>query len=161
MPQSKGIVVGGLGNSLMTDEGVGLCVVRELAAMSERFSNVDFVELGSSLMNVVHAIAGRRKAVLIDCALMDEPAGTIRRFSPDEVVSTKPMAHFSLHEGDLLHVLELSRRLGECPEEVVIFGIQPQSMALGDGLSSMLRERLKDYVKMIGAELRVALSRRE
>ena len=153
MPQSRGIIVGGLGNSLMTDEGVGLCVVRELEARSESFSNVDFVELGSSLMNVIHAIAGRRKAVLVDCALMDEPAGTIRRFSPDEVVSIKTMTHFSLHEGDLLSALELSRKLREYPGEVVIFGIQPESMALGDGLSSTLQERLGDYVEMILQEL--------
>jgi hydrogenase maturation protease len=161
MPQPKGIVVGGLGNPLMTDEGIGLCVVRELAASSERFSHVEFLELGSSLVNVVHAIAGRQKAILVDCAFMDEPAGTIRRFSPSEVVSTKTMAHFSLHEGDLLGALELSMKLGECPREIVIFGIQPESVVLGDGLSSTLQEQLDNYVEIVGAELRAPLLHRE
>ena len=153
MREHKEIVVGGLGNPLMTDEGIGICVVGKSMAGAERFPHVDFVELGSSLMGVVHAIAGRRKAVLVDCACMDEPAGTIRRFSPDEVVSTKAVTHFSLHEGDLLSALELSRKLGEYPGEVVIFGIQPESMARGDSLSPTLRERLEDYVEIILREL--------
>lgn len=153
MRERKDVVVMGLGNLLMTDEGAGLHVVHELMAKSERFSHVEFIELRSSSMAVVHAIAGRQKAVLIDCACMDEPAGTIRRFTPDEVVSKKATAHFSLHEGDLLGALELSRKLGEYPDEVVIFGIQPKSMMPGEGLSSELREQLESYVEMIGAEL--------
>jgi len=151
--ERKEIVFGGLGNLLMTDEGIGVCLVRELMAMAKRFPEVDFVELGSSVIDVVHVIAERRKAVLIDCVWMGEPAGTIRRFSPDEVVSTKAMTHFSLHEGDMLGALELSRKLGEYPEKVVIFGIQPESIVLGDSLSSTLRERLDSYVEIILREL--------
>ncbi len=153
MKERKDVVVVGLGNLLMTDEGAGLHVVHELMARSERFSHVEFIELGSSSMAVVHTIAGRQKAVLIDCVWMCEPAGTIRRFSPDEVVSTKTITRFSLHEGDMLGALELSRKLGEYPGEVVIFGIQPESIVLGDSLSSTLRERLDTYVEIILREL--------
>lgn len=153
MRARKNTVVVGLGNLLMTDEGAGIHVVRQLMTKSEQFAHVDFADLGSSLMSVVHAIAGRRKVILIDCAFMDEPAGTIRRFSPDEVVSTKAMIHFSLHEGDLMGLLELSRKLGEYPGEVVIFGIQPESMAISEGLSSTLRKQLGNYVEMIIQEL--------
>jgi hydrogenase maturation protease len=153
MREREDTVVVGLGNLLMTDEGVGFYVVRELMARSDRFSHVEFTELGSSPMAVVHAIAGRNKAVLIDCAYMDEPAGTIRRFTPEEVLSRKASSHFSLHQGDLLSELELSRKLGEYPDEVVIFGIQPKSMVPGEGLSAELRERLENYVETISAEL--------
>jgi len=151
--ERKNIVVGGLGNPLMTDEGIGIYVLRELMTKSECPDNVEFVELGSSVMNVVHAIAGRQKAVLIDCACMEKPAGTIQRFSPDEVFTTKALMHFSLHEGDLLDVLKLSRRLGEYPQDVVIFGIQPESMTLGEGLSPPLQERLANYTEVVLQEL--------
>jgi hydrogenase maturation protease len=153
MKERKDVVVVGLGNLLMTDEGAGLHVIQELMAISERFNHVEFIELGSSAMSLVHAIAGRQKAILIDCACMDQPAGTIRRFTPDDVISNKATADFSLHEGDLLGELELSRQLGEYPNEVIIFGIQPKSMMPGEDLSSELRERLESYIEMIGAEL--------
>ena len=153
MQQRKDAVVVGLGNPLMTDEGIGSYVVRELSVRPKLADNIDFVELGASFMSVIHAIARRRKAVLIDCAYMNEPAGTIRRFTADEVVNLKVMAPFSLHQGDLLDTLELSRKLGEYPDDVIIFGIQPQRVTLGDRLSPALRKRFVDYVEMIRAEL--------
>ena len=153
MKERKDVVVVGLGNLLMTDEGAGLHVIQELMAVSERFCHVEFIELGSSPMSLVHVIAGRQKAILIDCAWMDQPAGTIRRFTPDDVISNKAAADFSLHEGDLLGELELSRQLGEYPNEVIIFGIQPKSMLPGEDLSPELRERLDSYIEMIVAEL--------
>jgi len=86
MKERKDVVVVGLGNELM--------------AISERFGHVEFIELGSSPMSLVHVIAGRQKAILIDCAWMDQPAGTICRFTPDDVISNKATVDFSLHEGD-------------------------------------------------------------
>ena len=153
MGERNATVVAGLGNPLMTDEGVGLHIVNEMMAGSEVFSGVDFIEAGSSLMSVVHTIAGRRKVILVDCACMGEPPGTIRCFSPDEVISTKAMPNFSLHEGDLLDALKLSQKLGEYPEEVVVFGIEPESIAPGRELSSALQERLPGYIDIIRAEL--------
>jgi len=153
MPQPKEIVVGGLGNPLMTDEGIGLEVVRRLMSRSELPGFIELRELGSSPMNVVHAIAGRQKVVLIDCAFMNQPAGTICRFTPDEVASKKEKAPFSLHQADLLQALEISRKLGEYPEEVVIYGIQPERVTPGDCLSPSLHRRLGDYVETISAEL--------
>jgi len=98
-------------------------------------------------------MAGRRKAVFIDCAFMDEAPGTIRRFTPDQVSSQKALAGLSLHEGDLLKIIELSRSLGECPPEVVIFGIQPQSIEPGEALSPALSTRLDEYADAVAAEL--------
>ena len=151
--EHKDIVVGGLGNTLMSDEGIGIHVLREVMACPERPENIEFVELGSSAMNVVHAISRRQKAVLIDCTFMDEPPGTIRRFTPDEATSTKTLTHLSPHEGDLLGALELSRRLGEYPQNVVIFGIQPESITPGERLSSPLQERLAAYATAVFQEL--------
>ncbi len=201
MQKRNDIVVCGLGNPLLGDEGIGIYLIQELTSKYNHdvtikrgagdlltgaiggvprskspkdwgagglkkasdstvnyLHHVDFVEAGSSLMSVVHAIAGRQKAVLIDCALMKEPPGTIIRFTPDEVSSIKNLAHFSLHEGDLLGALELSRNLGECPEIVVIFGIQPESIEPGEGLSPTLIERMSNYIEVISSELQESLA---
>lgn len=98
----KPLVVIGTGSILMCDEGIGIHIVHRLMQEAMRFPEVDFVDAGASSMKVVHAIAGRRKAVIIDCALMNEPPGTMRKFSPADVVTAKSLAHLSLHEGDLL-----------------------------------------------------------
>ena len=158
MPKRNRTVIVGLGNPLMADEGVGIHVIRRLLEASEQLPNTDIIDLGSSLLGVVHAIAGRRKVILVDCACMGESAGAIRSFHPDEVVSIKEMTSLSLHEGDLLGALELSKRLGEYPEEIVIFGIQPESIAPGEDLSSTLKGRLQDYIDIVSAEVEVCLA---
>jgi len=149
----KDTVVIGLGNPLMSDEGVGVHLAQQLTQNCQEFPEVDVLDLGTSGMAVVHAIAGRRKAVLIDCAFMGESPGTIHRFVPDEVRSTKSLTGFTFHEGDLLSMLDISRQVGEHPEEVVIFGVEPEQVGPGTELSRTLQDRMQDYERTIVREL--------
>lgn len=149
----KPIVVLGLGNPLMADEGIGIDLVGRLAEEAARYPTVEFIDAGTGGMSVLHLIEGRRKVVFLDCAYMGEEPGTIRRFAPDEVRSTKVLAHQSLHEADLLQILALAEQLGQLPEQVTIFGIQPQVVEVRQGLSDVLRERFERYLVEIRAEL--------
>jgi hydrogenase maturation protease len=149
----KPTVVLGLGNPLMADEGIGVDLVERLAQEAARYPLVDFIDAGTGGMSVLHLIEGRRKAILIDCAYMDEAPGTIRRFTPDAVRSTKVLAHQSLHEADLLRILALAERLGQLPEKVTIFGIQPEVVQVGQGLSDVLLDRVNHYLVEIRSEL--------
>lgn len=148
------VLAAGLGNPLLTDEGIGIAVVEALAEeRAERMLDVEFLDLGTSMMRAVHAMAGRRKAVFVDCAFMGSDPGTICRFLPDDVHSVKALAHFSLHEGDLLQAIEISRVAGECPGEIVLFGIQPESIEPGLQLSRTLASRLTQYAEAVAGEL--------
>jgi hydrogenase maturation protease len=150
---AKPTVVIGLGNLLLSDEGIGVHLINALAPRSAEFPAVDFVDLGAGGLAVVHALAGRKKALLLDCAFMHEPAGTLRKFRPDEVQSVKALSGFSLHEGDLLKLLELSRQLEDAPAQVIIFGIQPADTSPGREISQVLANRLNYYLQEIIAEL--------
>ena len=163
----KDVVVIGLGNILLSDEGIGVHLVRQIAKQSaspkagetsptggqDNFLGVDFIEAGAAGMNLLHLIANRKKAVIIDCAKMGEKPGTIRRFTANKVISVKKLTHFSLHEIDILQVLNLSKQLGECPAEVIFFGIEPESLKPGQILSKILCSKLDDYLAEICKEL--------
>lgn len=142
----------GMGNPLMSDEGIGVRVVGVLqrTPISEE---VDVLDLGTSAMSVLHELTGRDKVVFVDCALMGAAPGTIRRFTPDDVVSQKASPGLSLHEGDLLATLAMAQRLGRCPDQVVIFGIEPKIVDFGDQLSPELSANLERYVATIRAEV--------
>jgi hydrogenase maturation protease len=137
----------------MSDEAIGVRLVQSLAGQAGRFPQTEFVDLGTGGMNILHLLKGRRKAVIIDCARMNEPSGVIRRFTPDHVATLKECRYFSPHEGDLLDILALSRRIGECPETVIVFGIQPASLAQGVALSPELVARFDEYLRLIISEL--------
>lgn len=149
----KATVVLGLGNPLMADEGIGVCLVERLAESAGDYLDVDFVDAGTGGVSVLYKIEGRRKAIFIDCAYMGEKPGAIRRFTPDEVRSAKVLAHQSLHEADLLRIIDLARELGQAPNEIVIFGIQPERIEFSMGLSPALASRIPEYLAVIRQEL--------
>ena len=149
----KSTVVLGLGNPLMADEGIGVYLIEQLAARAAQHDDVDFIDAGTGGMSVLHLLDGRAKAVFIDCAFMDEAPGAMRRFTPEAVRSRKVLAHQSLHEADLLHILSLAEQFGQCPEQVVIFGIQPEVVDSRQEISQSLLDRTDDYLREILSEL--------
>lgn len=153
----KQTIVVGLGNPLMADEGIGVVLIEELnklaAAGELPTDDVEYYDGGTGGMYLLHTIAGREKAVLLDCCLMGADPGTIRRFTPDDVASVKQMAHLSLHEVDILKVLELAKQIGSCPDEIVIFGIEPVSITQQMHLNDTLQAKIPDYITAIKTEL--------
>jgi hydrogenase maturation protease len=113
------------------------------------------MDLGTGGLSIMHAIKGRKKVIFVDCAIMGQSPGLIRRFTPQQVRSTKTRMRYSSHEGDLLNTLELSRSIGECPDDIVIFGIEPKEICQGEGLSSELEKMLQQYTQTILQELQM------
>jgi hydrogenase maturation protease len=154
----KPVIVIGLGNTLMSDEGVGVRVVQRLLDFAGRFPSVDFAEAGTGGMSILHLIRDKDKAIFIDCAKIGEEPGVIRKFTPQEIKSAKVLAHQSLHEFDLIKIINMAYKLGQCPAEVIIFGIEPQSVKPGRELSKILTDKLDEYVTMIRKELSKIIS---
>ncbi len=146
-------VVVGLGNPLMSDEGVGARVIERLSAFAERYPWVDFVDAGTGGIALLHLLDGRGKAVIVDCALMGIAPGGIRRFTPEQARSVKRPAYESLHEADILQIIDISRELDQCPGEIVIFGIEPRRVCHGQELSREVAERMDYYIDSICKEL--------
>ena len=151
------VIVIGLGNPLMADEGIGTAVVGALAGLAEAgklpTDNIEYLDGGCGGMYLLHSIAGRKKVILIDCAKMGLTPGTIRRFTPDEVNTVKQMTHLSLHEVDILRVIELSQMIDQCPDEIIIFGVQPEKIDAQMCLTETLQQRMPEYLAAIMREI--------
>src|SRR5450759_27457 len=146
-------VVIGLGNRLLSDEGIGLVILEALARKAAEFPAVDFLELGTGGLALLHALMGRKTVLILDCARMGAAPGTMRRFTPDTVRAGDAPPRLSLHEGNVLGLIALARRVDECPERIIIFGIQPETLAPGETVSPVLQARLPEYLGVIGREL--------
>ena len=150
----KDTVVIGIGNTLMGDEGIGCKIAEHFSAHSQDYPSIEFVDISTGGMKLLHIISGRKKALLIDCAVMGTEAGTMRRFTPEQAQSVKQLSHYSLHEVDVLKIIAMAHSLGDCPDEIVLFGIEPERIELGQHLSETLTARFDDYVTTIAKELR-------
>ena len=149
----KTTIVLGLGNPLMSDEGIGVYLINRLSDFSDSYPNVDFIDAGTGGLSLLHLFDGRKKAVIIDCANMEEEPGTIKKFTPEQVKSIKQLAHQSLHEQDLIKIIDMAKMLNQCPEEIVIFGIQPENVSLGQIFSIELEQKIDEYLNVICKEL--------
>jgi hydrogenase maturation protease len=154
----KTVIVIGLGNTLMSDEGVGVRVVQRLLDFAGGFPLVDFVDAGTGGMSILHLIRGKDKAIFIDCARMGEEPGVIKKFTLQELKSTKVLTHQSLHEADLIKIIDMAGQIGQCPAEIIIFGIEPKVVKLGCELSKILTDRFDEYVTMIRKEFPKTIS---
>ncbi len=150
---NKPVIVIGLGNPLMSDEGIGGFLISKLQYLSDNYADVDFTDAGTGGISLLHLFEHRQKAILIDCAFMNTEPGTFRRFTPEYVTSVKQLANYSLHEADLLRIIAMAKQLGQCPDELVIFGIEPLTIEPGDKLSEPLLARIDDYISAILSEL--------
>jgi len=149
----KDTVVLGLGNRLMSDEGIGTLIVERFLTEAEKYPSVEFINLGTRGVSILHYIDSRRKVIMVDCAYMGTQPGTIKRFRPDEVKSVKKLAHQSLHEIDALKIIELARKLNLAPQQIVIYGIEPEHVKPGQQLSETLTKKMDDYITALSQEL--------
>ncbi len=140
----------GIGSSLRTDEGIGPAVILRLAERG--MPGWDLVDLGTGGMRLLHELAGRPAAVLVDCAFMELFPGVMRVFAPAGVRSMKRLAGFSLHEGDLLATLALARELGEHPPALRICAVEPADTGPGLRLSRLLAAQLDAYAARVRRE---------
>lgn len=146
-------VVVGLGNPLRQDEGIAIRILQELEKRHDLRGDVRLMDIGTSGLRILDAFEGAQAAIIVDCALMDQEPGTMLRFTPQEVQSRRHSMSVSPHAGDLLGIVDLARQLGLCPEEVVLFGIEPLALGYTADLSPLLAERLPLYCARILEEL--------
>jgi len=120
------ILVMGVGNPLMRDDGVGPRVVELLLAGYEFPENVEIVDAGTMSYMILDLLRDVDKLVIVDAVReTDHPAGTVMRMTPEEIAPNQ-VPH-SMHDIALIDVLQAADLMGTAPEAVAI-GIQIDSI---------------------------------
>ncbi len=151
-PAAGKIVILGVGNLLLKDEGVGVHVVQELQKKALP-PEVKVIEGGVAGIGLINFFQGARKAVFIDAADMKLAPGTVVRFTPEEIRSQPGNPKFSAHDVGLLEVLELAKALGQCPPEVVIIGVQPKEISWGMDLTPEVQAAFPQILEAVLKEI--------
>ncbi len=133
----------------MRDDGIGTAVLKLL--MDEPLpDDVGLIDIGTSGFSLLHALAKiDTTAVIVDAVDFGGTVAETCCFSPEDIESIKKNSGLSSHESDLLKMIELSRKLGECPRTIMVFAIQPASMAPSMKLSPRLKMRVPKFAKDI------------
>jgi hydrogenase maturation protease len=146
------VLILGLGNPLLGDEGIGVRVVEELQGL-ELPDGVTVVEGGTAGLGLIGLMEGYQKVIIVDAADMGHPPGCVVRFTPLEAQLKTVEAPLSLHQIGLGEVLTLAEALEVAPAEQIIIGVQPSQVEMGAGLSPEVERAIPKIIRTILSEL--------
>jgi len=144
------VLVLGLGNILLSDEGVGVKVVEELQRCYEFSDSIEIIDGGTMGMELLPYFDDRSHILIVDAVKTDNKPGTIVRIDdPPAFFSTK----ISPHQIGLADVLGAAAITDNLPRNLTLFGIEPKEMSTGLDLSPAIAQNLDRLVDMVVAEL--------
>ena len=150
--KSNPIVLLGVGNILLTDEGFGVHVVNQLREDYVFNPPISILDGGTMGMELLTYMRGMTKLLLVDAINGGDAPGTVYEFPHEEMNSYFTEA-ISVHEVGMQDILRI-RALQEDPlEDAVVIGVEPESLELGLDLSETTQVVVKDVKERILAVL--------
>ncbi|MDM8567494.1 HyaD/HybD family hydrogenase maturation endopeptidase [Candidatus Halobeggiatoa sp. HSG11] len=146
------LLILGVGNLLLTDEGVGVHAVNSLLKNYHIPAEIEVVDGGTAGMELLTFIAKAKQVIILDAVKTGKAAGTIICLK-DKEVPTFFRTKLSPHQVGLSDILAAVKLTGEQPEQVTIFGIEPDSIKLGMELSDKVAAQLDGFVDLIVKEV--------
>ncbi len=142
----------GVGNLLMSDDGVGVRVIERIEAAHVLPENVQTLDGGTCSLDLLHYLEGIDNLVVVDAADLRQPPGTIKRLE-GEAVPAFLAQKVSPHEINLPELLFSAKLVGIYPQRVVVLGIQPQTLEVGIELSPPLAAKVDELAALALAEI--------
>ncbi|HEY3373501.1 MAG TPA: HyaD/HybD family hydrogenase maturation endopeptidase [Candidatus Aquicultor sp.] len=141
------ILVLGVGNLILSDEGVGVHLVRRL--QSENLpANVEIEDGGTQGLELLDYMDDVAKLIIVDCIKAGSEPGSIFRFEPDKVDVIPREYKISFHDLGIYDFIRLAEALDKLPP-TMIFGIEPERIDWGEELSPAVEakmDKLKEFV---------------
>ena len=142
------LLVLGVGNILMSDDGVGVHAVRELRKKPR--AGVLVTEVGTALLDAVGLLSWADRVLVIDAVHAQGVPGTIYWASFSEILHRS--GTLSLHELDLSAALAFMPRDSIVPE-IFVLGLQPASLDMGLELSPAAAAAIPQVLRTVDQKL--------
>lgn len=153
LPIYKTLVLG-VGNKLMSDEGVGVHAVERLVAEYTLPQEVQVLDGGTLGMDLLYYLDGVENLLIVDAAETGKEAGTMIRLQDDEVPAFMSIK-ISPHQMGVPDMLAAARLKDLYPKQLVLWGIQPEQIRIGLDLSPALASKLDSLTSHLAGELQM------
>ncbi len=146
---SSRIAVVGIGNILMSDDGVGVHAIRELQKR-ELQDHITCIDGGTASFDALDACGDCGDIIVVDAVRAGGAPGTAYRMTLDEWRTTRGI---SLHDVTLLDAISIAEAFTGRDIRVTIIGMEPDQITPGLELSQSVREKLDELVERILEEI--------
>ena len=149
--RKKQILILGVGNLLLSDEGVGVHVARKLMQMDFP-PQVEVLEGGTDGFALMHVLLQADRLILVDAVRGGGPPGSIYRFEIEDCPPFPDIFKTSVHQISILEVINLSGLIGSTPLTTVI-GVEPNRLEMGMELSPQIEAKIPRVIQLIREEV--------
>ena len=146
------VLILGLGNALMRDDGFG---VQAIAALTSRFrfpAEIRLIDGGTLGLDLLPHLENVDKLVIVDALDMREPPGRVFRLEGDSVPRAFA-SKLSVHQMGIQDLLAVAELQGHLPGTLVVWGVQPESIEMGTELTPAVAAALPAVLDGIAGEL--------
>jgi hydrogenase maturation protease len=131
----KNTLILGLGNPILTDDGVGVKVAREIERRIDKAAHPDLVitEASAGGLRLMEAVLDYQLVVLIDAYYLKPETttpGTIHRLTLEDLRAVSPTQHStSAHDTSLIIALDAAQEMGyQIPDEFIIYAVEVENI---------------------------------
>jgi len=136
------VLVLGLGNSLLADDGVGVQAIRQLREQPAE-ATLELIDGGTMNFSLLQYLEDAAAMIVIDAANFHARPGTVRVFEGDEMDRiVAGSRHNSVHEAGLGDLMAMARLKDCLPERRALITVQPQRIDWGEALSEPVARAL-------------------
>jgi hydrogenase maturation protease len=147
------ILVVGIGNRLLCDDGVGIELMERLQKRYAGREGVAFIDGGTLGLVLLGYLEGRRAVLFLDAVAGSAPGGTVHELTLADLETMRSNDTVSTaHESGAIQLIATAKLIGVLPETVSVVGIEPESLRTGEEFSEVV-------TKAIPAALEKAASR--
>jgi hydrogenase maturation protease len=138
---SKTLVLG-VGNLLLSDEGVGIRVIERLVETYDLPESVQILDGGTLGLDLLYYLEGVENLLIVDAVEMEKTPGTLLRMEGEEVPAFLSIK-MSPHQIGIPDMLFAAKLKDLYPRNVVLWGVQPAELDTGLDLSSAVAAQLE------------------
>ena len=150
------VLVAGIGNVFLGDDGFGVEVVRRLAGR-ELPEGVEVVDFGIRGMDLAYALQDDYEVVVfVDATSRGQEPGTIYLIEPE--IEEDGAVSLDTHGMDPVKVIKLSRAVGARPTRTLVVGCEPQVIVSGEDYENMLMELSEPVCAAVGEAVKLVES---
>ena len=146
------VLVLGLGNILLQDEGVGVRVIERLKRDYEFPADVEVLDGGTAGMALYEHIIDRERLIVVDAVKTGRPPGTLVVLENEEVPAffRNKVSPHQLALSDILAALQIA---GGSPPQITVIGIEPLTLDTGLNMSETVMSQIGTLAKMVVNQL--------
>jgi len=142
------VLIIGLGNLIMSDDGIGIHLIRKMGERKPSLQEISLLELGTSPLYYLEEISKTETLIVLDAIKGGESPGSVYCFEEKDL-DLYPGSFRDFHGYSILEVIALSRELTDLPAAVFFYGVEPENIAPGMELSPSVKAVITELIELI------------